>query len=30
MIVGAQPFEVFEAAVQKELKKAGSSGKPKP
>jgi protein-disulfide isomerase len=30
LIVGAQPFEVFEAAIEKELKKASSSGKTKP
>jgi protein-disulfide isomerase len=29
MIVGAQPFEVFEAAIEKELKRTFSSGKPK-
>jgi len=29
MIVGAQPFEVFEAAIEKELKRTSSSGKPK-
>lgn len=29
MMVGAQPFEVFEAAIETELKKAPSSGKPK-
>lgn len=30
IIVGAQPFEVFGAAIETELKKAASSGKPKP
>lgn len=30
LIAGAQPFEVFEAAIEKELKKASSSGKTKP
>lgn len=30
MIVGAQPFEVFETAIERELKKASSSGKTKP
>ena len=30
MLVGAQPFEVFEAVFEKELKKAASSGKAKP
>lgn len=29
LISGAQPFEVFEAAIERELKKVGSSGKPK-
>jgi protein-disulfide isomerase len=30
LIVGAQPFEVFEAAIEKELKKPSSSEKAKP
>lgn len=30
MLVGAQPFEVFEGAFETELKKAASSGKSKP
>ena len=30
MLVGAQPFEVFESLVGEELKKPASSGKPKP
>lgn len=30
LIVGAQPFEVFEAVIEKELKKASASGKTKP
>lgn len=30
MMVGAQPFEVFEAAIEKELKKTSSRGKAKP
>jgi len=30
LIVGAQPFEVFDAAIEKELKKASSPGKTKP
>ena len=30
LMVGAQPFEVFEAAIEKELKKASPSGKAKP
>ena len=30
LMVGAQPFEVFEAAIEKELKKASTSGKTKP
>ena len=30
LIVGAQAFEAFEAAIERELKKAASSGKPKP
>jgi len=29
LFAGAQPFEVFEAAIEEELKKAASSGKPK-
>ena len=30
LLVGAQPFQVFEAAIEKDLKKASSSGKAKP
>jgi len=30
LMVGAQPFEVFQAAIDKELKKAASSGRSKP
>ena len=30
LIAGAQPLEVFETAIEKELKKAASSGKAKP
>ena len=30
LLVGAQPFQVFEAAIEKDLKKASSSGKTKP
>ena len=30
MLVGAQPFEVFELLIEEELKKLASSGKPKP
>ena len=30
LLVGAQPFQVFEAAIEKELKKTSSSGKVKP
>ncbi|HJX09621.1 MAG TPA: DsbA family protein [Candidatus Binatia bacterium] len=30
MLVGAQPFEVFESLIEEELKKLASSGKPKP
>jgi len=30
MLVGAQPFEVFEAVIEKELKKGAASGKPTP
>lgn len=30
LLVGAQPFEVFRAAIEKELKKAPSSGKGRP
>jgi protein-disulfide isomerase len=30
LIAGAQPLEVFDAAIEKELKKASSSGKTKP
>ncbi|MFQ5904341.1 MAG: DsbA family protein, partial [Candidatus Binatia bacterium] len=30
LIAGAQPFEVFEAAIEKELKKASASGETKP
>src|SRR3972149_6670830 len=30
LLVGAQPFEVFEAAIEKELKITSSSGKAKP
>ena len=30
LIVGAQPFEIFEAIIEKELKKASASGKTKP
>lgn len=30
LLVGAQPFEVFEAAIEKELKKTSSRGKAKP
>ena len=30
MLVGAQPFEVFESLIEEELKKPASSGKPKP
>ena len=30
MLVGAQPFEVFESLIEGELKKLASSGKPKP
>jgi protein-disulfide isomerase len=30
LLVGAQPFQVFEAAIEKELKKVSSPGKAKP
>ena len=30
LLVGAQPFEVFESAIETELKKSSSSGKAKP
>lgn len=30
LLVGAQPFEVFESAIERELKKSSSSGKAKP
>jgi len=30
MLVGAQPFEVFESLIEEKLKKLASSGKPKP
>lgn len=30
LLVGAQPFQVFEAAIEKDLKKASSAGKTKP
>ncbi len=30
LLVGAQPFEVFESLIEEELKKLASSGKPKP
>ena len=30
LIVGARPFEVFEAAIERELKKVSASGKTKP
>ncbi len=30
LLVGAQPFQVFEAAIEKDLKKGSSSGKTKP
>ena len=30
LLVGAQPFQVFEAAIEKELKITSSSGKVKP
>jgi protein-disulfide isomerase len=30
MLVGAQPFEVFEEVIEKELKKAASSGRTRP
>jgi protein-disulfide isomerase len=30
LLVGAQPFEVFESLIEEELKKVSSSGKAKP
>jgi len=30
MLVGAQPFEVFQSRIEEELKKVSSSGKVKP